>query len=427
MQQKQNGIPKLDWKFSQVFGDKASADKVSDEDIISAIQFDKTGRFLSLGDKAGRLIIFEMVQTGKQKKTEFQYLTELQSHTREFDYLKSTEIEEKVNQIQWLNQQGKNMYVVTTNDKTIKLWKISEKNIKKLVKQSNKDLSMPKLQTVESGLMPTIRKVYPNLHTYHINSISPSNNEEYIISSDDLRVYLWSLDQPNKAFITCDLKPDNIDELNEVITSSQFHPLVDNIFIYSTSKGIIKIADMRKNGICDTTGQVLEEKEDPAKKNFFTDIVNSISEATYSKNGRYIFSRDFLSVKVWDVNMTNKPVSVIPIFEPLKSKLCELYENESIFDKFSIQSSPDSNYFITGNFNSTFHLIDRNGDNNLQFELNFNKKTMIKQIPPKYFETLTQSYDFTKKVLRTAFHPTQQMLGIACLNCLYIYSAPASK
>lgn len=93
---------------------------------------------------------------------------------------------------------------------------------------------------------------------------------------------------------------------------------------------------MRKNGICDNTGQVLEEKEDPAKKNFFTDIVSSISEATFSKNGRYIFSRDFLTVKVWDVNMTNKPVSTIPIFEPIKSKLCELYENESIFDKFSI-------------------------------------------------------------------------------------------
>lgn len=26
--------------------------------------------------------------------------------------------------------------------------------------------------------------------------------------------------------------------------------------------------------------------------------------------------------------MTNKPVSIIPIFEPIKSKLCDLYENE---------------------------------------------------------------------------------------------------
>ena len=46
---KSASIPKLDWKFNQVFGDKASADKVSDEDIISTLQFDKTGRYLALG------------------------------------------------------------------------------------------------------------------------------------------------------------------------------------------------------------------------------------------------------------------------------------------------------------------------------------------------------------------------------------------
>jgi len=91
---------------------------------------------------------------------------------------------------------------------------------------------------------------------------------------------------------------------------------------------------MRKSGVCDSTAITLAEKEDPAKKNFFTEIVASISDACFSKNGRYIYARDFLTVKVWDVNMTNKPVSTIQIFEPLKSKLCELYENECIFDKF---------------------------------------------------------------------------------------------
>lgn len=237
---------------------------------------------------------------------------------------------------------------------------------------------MPKLQTVESGLMPTIRKVYPNLHTYHINSISVSQNEEFMLSSDDLRVYLWSLEQPNKAFIAVDLKPDNLEELSEVITSSQFHPTLDNIFLCTTSKGITKIGDMRKSGVCDSTAITLAEKEDPAKKNFFTEIVASISDACFSKNGRYIYARDFLTVKIWDINMTNKPVNTIQIFEPLKSKLCELYENECIFDKFQITGSQDSNYFITGNFNNTFHMIDRTGENNLQFELNFNKKTLVK-------------------------------------------------
>lgn len=195
------------------------------------------------------------------------------------------------------------------------------------------------------------------------------------------------------------------------------------MFLYTTSKGVTKVGDMRKSGICDNTAITFAEKEDPSKKNFFTEIVASISDATFSRNGKYIFARDFLSVKVWDVAMTNKPVVTIPIFEPLKSKLCELYENECIFDKFSISSSPDSNYFVTGNFNSTFHVIDRNGDLNNQFELNFNKKTLIKPIPPKYFENLGSNYDFSRKVLKTAFSPVNNTLAISCLNCLYFYNA----
>ena len=123
---------KSEWKFAQVFGDKSTAEQIHDEDIITALEFDNTGKYLALGDQAGRLIIFDQPETNAKKGTfvEFQYLTELQSHIKEFDYLKSSEIEERINQIQWLQPQGNNLYVLTTNDKTIKAWKISEKILK---------------------------------------------------------------------------------------------------------------------------------------------------------------------------------------------------------------------------------------------------------------------------------------------------------
>lgn len=76
--------------------------------------------------------------------------------------------------------------------------------------------------------------------------------------------------------------------------------------------------------------------------------------------------------------MSKEPLQTIPIFEPLKSKLCELYENECIFDKFNISSNKDSNYMVTGNFNSGFHVIDKMGEINTLYELNFNKKTIAK-------------------------------------------------
>ena len=48
---------------------KSSSDKVADEDIISAVEFDHTGRYLSLGDRAGRLIIFNLPQSKTKKAT----------------------------------------------------------------------------------------------------------------------------------------------------------------------------------------------------------------------------------------------------------------------------------------------------------------------------------------------------------------------
>ena len=339
------------------------------------------------------------------------------------------DIDDKINHIQWLKSQGKNLFVLTTNDKTVKLYKVYSTQ-KKDFKASNKnakeaaELEPPRVKVGQAKTWQhTLKRSYPNLHNYHINSISVCANGENFISSDDLRINLWNLENKVQAFNIIDLKPDNFEELSEVITASQFHPSLDNQFIFSTSKGIIKLGDLRKSSICDHTAMTFEDKDAHANRNFFTEIISSISDVAYSKNGKYIFSRDFLSVKVWDVAMNSKPLEVINIFEPLKSKLCELYENEAIFDKFSISSSPCGNYFLTGLFNNNFHVSDINGLNNFQFELNFNKQTVSKHIAKKFYEPLGANYNFSRKVLKSAWHPTQNIVGIACLNSLFLYHA----
>lgn len=339
------------------------------------------------------------------------------------------DIDDKINHIQWLKGQGKTLFVLTTNDKTVKLWKVHCTN-KKEFRASNrnakneKDLEVPRVRVGQSKTWQhMLKRSYPNLHNFHINSISVCANGENFISSDDLRINLWNLENKVQAFTIIDLKPENFEELSEVITASQFHPFVDNQFIFSTSKGVIKLGDLRKSSVCDHTAISFEDKDANVNKNFFTEIISSISDVTFSKDGRYIFSRDFLSVKVWDINMSNKPVDVINIFEPLKSKLCELYENEAIFDKFSISSSPCSKYFLTGLFNNNFHISDVSGQNNLQFELNFARNTNVKHIAKKFYEPLGSNYNFNRKVLKSAWHPTQNVVAIACLNSLFLYNA----
>src|SRR6187551_91691 len=77
-----------------------------------------------------------LLTTSKKKTCEYKFHTEFQSHEPEFDYLKSLEIEEKINKIKWCRRQNASHYLLSTNDKTIKLWKVFEKSLK-VVAESN--------------------------------------------------------------------------------------------------------------------------------------------------------------------------------------------------------------------------------------------------------------------------------------------------
>ena len=98
---------------------------------------------------------------------------------------------------------------------------------------------------------------------------------------------------------------------------------------------------------------MFEEEEDPSNKSFFSEIISSISDVKFSKDGRYILSRDYLTLKVWDINMESRPVQTINIHDHLRNKLCDLYENDCIFDKFECTFSGDGKYVVA--FDRTFH------------------------------------------------------------------------
>lgn len=281
------------WKFTQCFGDKGDVEDITEADIISTVEFDHTGNYLATGDKGGRVVLFERNETVRfpmpnpssatiltslpQKKTcEYKFHTEFQSHEPEFDYLKSLEIEEKINKIKWCKRQNASHYLLSTNDKTIKLWKVFEKSLK-VVAENNlsneltpggvggggaprpnpvrfKDasqLKLPRLTHHDTVVAAVPRRTYANAHAYHINSISVNSDGETFISSDDLRINLWNLNIQDQSFNIVDIKPANMEELTEVITAAEFHPISCNYFMYASSKGTIKLADMRESALCD--------------------------------------------------------------------------------------------------------------------------------------------------------------------------------
>jgi serine/threonine-protein phosphatase 2A regulatory subunit B len=78
----------------------------------------------------------------------------------------------------------------------------------------------------------------------------PSDDETFL-SADDLRINLWHIGINDQSFNIVDIKPENMEELQEVITSAQFHPLHCNIFMYGSSRGSVKLGDMRAAALCD--------------------------------------------------------------------------------------------------------------------------------------------------------------------------------
>jgi serine/threonine-protein phosphatase 2A regulatory subunit B len=344
-----NNIENIKWKLNQVFGEDPTA--VNEENIITTVEFDPTGDFLSIGYQCGQIVIFK-----RSSGDTFKFFTQFESHHPEFDFLTSLEIEEKINKIRW----SKNKYaqdsrmLLSSNDKTIKLWKISDKPKKKLSQkfkhlnlnndnnnnnhneEDDDDQNISTPQAIQ-------KKNYCNAHAYNINSISMCSDGELFMSADDLRINLWNLEISSECFTFVDIKPSNMNELTEVITSAIFHPKECHTFVYGSSKGIVYLGDMRQHAICDKVTRCFKETEN-SDKSFFSEVTKSISDVQFSSNGKYIVARDYLNLYVWDTAMETSPVHIFNIHDHLKSKLYELYENDVIFDKFECCFSHDDKY-----------------------------------------------------------------------------------
>ena len=116
-----------------------------------------------------------------------------------------------------------------------------------------------------------------------------------------------------------------------------------------------------------------EQEEDPSSRSFFSEIISSISDVRFSHDGRYILSRDYLTVKIWDVNMERQPVKTIPIHEHLRPRLCDTYENDSIFDKFEVTFSGDAKNVMTGSYNNNFMIYPSDPDKDTEIVLQADK------------------------------------------------------
>ncbi|KJH47537.1 WD domain, G-beta repeat protein [Dictyocaulus viviparus] len=407
--------PSIDWHFSQVKGNIEGDDTHTEADVISCVEYSHDGEYLATGDKGGRVVIFQRDQSGKYvngaRSREYNVYSTFQSHEPEFDYLKSLEIEEKINQIKWLKKKNAANFVLSTNDKTVKLWKISERerkvaddswNIRRgqyvLIRIAIKkkifamimfvgSLQIPSIVPMELIVEASPRRVYGNAHTYHINSISVNSDQETFLSADDLRINLWHHEITNESFNIVDIKPTNMEELTEVITAAEFHPSQCNWKFSFLLKKVIGI------------------------------------------------------LQVWDLNMESRPIEAYAVHEHLRTKLCALYENDFIFDKFECGWSGDDQHLLTGSYHNLFRTYTRGSTDAKTWEARPQEPHSLLRTRRVCAgagaraqrvrrtvgdagddELAADALDFNRKILHVAWHPKENIIALAATNNLYIFS-----
>ncbi|CAN1286700.1 Serine/threonine protein phosphatase 2A 55 kDa regulatory subunit B beta isoform [Linum perenne] len=382
--------PPLEWKFSQVFGEPTAGEELQEVDIISAIEFDKTGDHLATGDRGGRVVLFERTDTKDgggsrrdlermdyqiSRHPEFRYKTEFQSHEPEVQ-------EKKVKKISEMNVEpskavGNGSIASSSNSSAPKPY-LANGSTDRLSNDfaipagGFPSLRLPVVTSAETSLVARCRRVYAHAHDYHINSISSNSDGETFISADDLRINLWNLEISNQSFNIVDVKPANMEDLTEVITSAEFHPNQCNMLAYSSSKGSIRLIDLRQSALCDSHAKLFEEQEAPGSRSFFTEIIASISDIKFAKDGRYLLSRDYMTLK-----------------------LCDLYENDSIFDKFECCLSGDGSRVATGSYSNLFRVFGCSPGSSEATTLEASKNPMRRQVqtpsrPSRSLTTLTR-------------------------------------
>jgi len=203
-----------------------------------------------------------------------------------------------------------------------------------------------------------------------------------------------------------------MDELNEVITCSDFHPQSCNILVYATSKGVIRMGDLRDSALCDHYSKQFEDNESDIG-GFFQELVTTVSDVKFSPNGWFVVSRDYLTMKIWDPRMESRPFRIIKFHDHLIPKLCDLYENDSIFDKFECSWSGNSFRLLSGSYNNNFYICDA-------FGTHITPMTAAK--PPNVQYREMSHIDPSQKVLHTAWHPHQDIIALGAKDFGYLYT-----
>lgn len=208
-----------------------------------------------------------------------------------------------------------------------------------------------------------------------------------------------------------------------MITTAKFHPEHCNLVGFSNSRGQAKLHDLRERALCSQHRNVASFSANsiPADTDgLFDELISSVSDINFG--GRYLFVRDFLTLKVWDIAMPREPVSVVNVAESLRPRLGELWETERIFDRFEVAVSPSGDEFATGSYGNTVSVWGgADGEEHGWFEAGH------QQLIKRPWRGPPANARLEQRPLSVVWHPSERMLALAVDNNLYIHGEPLAS
>lgn len=282
---------------------------------------------------------------------------ELQSHEREFDYLESSDISEKVNALVVFSQGTFHEWMATCNEKSIKLWRIRPHlcthGVLEMGYHHRKDVFLLKEEKVSPEDSAEVEYRFEcmqnlrNVHSYSINSLSVSTNEHLLLSSDYLRIHLWCTQKMSQCFNLVDTKPKRYEELEFVITKCLFRD--NTVFGYGTTHGVVYVNDLRISPRSMRVNSVSANKS-----SFYDDLTRAISDFRFLGDDRLV-TRDLNSVNVYDLRNTQTELKRYALFETQESFLEGILTRDTEGDTFSLGMW--NGQVVTGGYGAEAYVI----------------------------------------------------------------------
>lgn len=151
--------------------------------------------------------------------------------------------------------------------------------------------------------------------------MSTSSDGEHFISGDEVGINLWNINSNNVGYNLVNIAPPKMDDLLEVLTHCEFHPQDPMVYLYSSSRGYFSVADLRSQ----SAHLKYDCTDEETHENKFSEIVQSVSHASFTQDGCRIISRDYLFIRIWDIRQNSKPLMKIKVSESIDANLQQAY------------------------------------------------------------------------------------------------------